>query len=92
MAMKLIMEARLEYADPYPQCEPIRLASIERPDDDLERLGLSLEEGRKPMGRRTIRSRGPLRWLMREHRKARVALPQNLPVIITPVQRGGAGV
>jgi hypothetical protein len=32
--MTLIIEARLESADPYPQCEPIRLASIERPNED----------------------------------------------------------
>jgi hypothetical protein len=47
--MKLIIEARLESAEPYLQCEPIRLASIDRPNDDLERLGLSLEEGRELM-------------------------------------------
>ena len=47
--MKLIIEARLESADPHLQREPLRLASIERPNDDLERLGLSLEEGREQM-------------------------------------------
>jgi IS30 family transposase len=47
--MKLIIEARPESADPYLPHEPIRLASIERPNDDLERLGLSLEEGRELM-------------------------------------------
>jgi hypothetical protein len=43
--MKLIIEARLESADPHLLREPIRLVSINRPDDDLEHLGLSIEEG-----------------------------------------------
>jgi hypothetical protein len=38
--MKLIIEARLEFTDPHLQREPIRLACIDRPDDDLEHLGL----------------------------------------------------
>jgi hypothetical protein len=47
--MKLIIEGRLESADPHLQREPVRLISINRPDDDLEHLGLSLEEGRALM-------------------------------------------
>jgi hypothetical protein len=43
------IEGWLESAGPYLPHEPIRLASIERPNDDLERLGLSLEEGRELM-------------------------------------------
>jgi len=43
--MKVIIEARLESADPRLLREPIRLVSINRPDDDLAHLGLSLEEG-----------------------------------------------
>jgi hypothetical protein len=45
--MRLIIEARVESADAATNQEPIRLAVIDRVDDDLEVLGLSLEEGRE---------------------------------------------
>jgi predicted DNA-binding protein (UPF0251 family) len=47
--MRLVIEARVESADAATQQEPIRLAVIERVDDDLEVLGLSLQEGRELM-------------------------------------------
>jgi hypothetical protein len=45
-AMKLIIEARVECTDSDLRREPIRLAVLDRMDDDLEQLGLTLEEGR----------------------------------------------
>jgi hypothetical protein len=45
--MRLIIEARVESADAATNQEPIRLAVIDRVDDDLEVLGLSLKEGRE---------------------------------------------
>jgi hypothetical protein len=45
-AMKLIIEARVECTDSDLRREPIRLAVLDRIDDDLEQLGLTLEEGR----------------------------------------------
>jgi len=44
--MKLIIEARVECTDSDLRREPIRLAVLDRIDDDLEQLGLTLEEGR----------------------------------------------
>jgi hypothetical protein len=44
MAMKLIIEARVESKDAESQRGPIRLAVIERDDDDLEHLGFSPED------------------------------------------------
>jgi hypothetical protein len=49
MTMKLIIEARVESNDDESQRGPIRLAVIERNDDDLEHLGFSLEECRSLM-------------------------------------------
>jgi hypothetical protein len=48
-AMKLIIEARVECTDSDLRREPIRLAVLDRIDDDLEQLGLTLEEGRAPL-------------------------------------------
>ena len=45
--MRLIIEARLEGNDIEPTVVPIPLAVIDRYDDDLEQLGLSLAEGRE---------------------------------------------
>ena len=45
--MKLIIEARLERDGTEARDIPIPLAVIERHDDDLEQLGLSLAEGRE---------------------------------------------
>ena len=45
--MKLIIEARLECDGIEPTNMPIPLAVIQRHDDDLEQLGLSLAEGRE---------------------------------------------
>jgi hypothetical protein len=45
-AMKLIIEARVECTDSDLRRVPIRLAVLDRIDDDLEQLGLTLEEGR----------------------------------------------
>jgi hypothetical protein len=47
--MRVIIEARVESNDAGAQLEPIRLAVIERDDDDLETVGLSLDEGRALM-------------------------------------------
>ena len=44
--MRLIIEARIEGDDFDPTDGPIPLAVIDRRDDDLEQLGLSLAEGR----------------------------------------------
>jgi hypothetical protein len=44
--MKLIIEARLECTDSDPRRDPIRLAVLDRIDDDFEQLELTLEEGR----------------------------------------------
>ena len=43
--MKLIIEARLEGDGSETAKEPIPIAVIDRHDDDLEQLGLSLAEG-----------------------------------------------
>ena len=45
--MRLIIEARLEGDDIEPAVVPILLAVIDRHDDGLERLGLSLAVGRE---------------------------------------------
>ena len=45
--MRLIIEARLEGNDIETTVVPIPLAVIDRYDDDLEQLGLSLAEGRE---------------------------------------------
>jgi hypothetical protein len=45
--MRLIIEARVELAESDMQPEPRRLAVLDRMDDDLEQLGLTLEEGRE---------------------------------------------
>jgi hypothetical protein len=45
--MRLIIEARLEGNDIEPTVVPIPLAVIDRYDDDLGQLGLSLAEGRE---------------------------------------------
>jgi hypothetical protein len=45
-AVKLIIEARVECTDSDLRREPIRLAVLDRIDDDLERLGLTPEECR----------------------------------------------
>jgi hypothetical protein len=44
--LKLIIEARVECTDSDLRREPIRLAVLDGIDDDLEQLGLTLEEGR----------------------------------------------
>jgi transposase-like protein len=44
-AMKLIIEARVECTDSDLRREPFRLAVLDRIDDELEQLGLTLEEG-----------------------------------------------
>ena len=45
--MRLIIEARVELAESDLRPEPRRLAVLDRMDDDLEQLGLTLEEGRE---------------------------------------------
>ncbi len=45
--MRLIIEARVECSDSNLRSEPIRVAVLDRVDDDLEQLGLTLEEGRE---------------------------------------------
>lgn len=45
--MRLTIEARIEGDDIDPTDVPIPLAVIDRHDDDLEQLGLSLAEGRE---------------------------------------------
>ena len=45
--MRLIIEARVELAESDLQPEPRRLAVFDRMEDDLEQLGLTLEEGRE---------------------------------------------
>ena len=45
--MKLIIEARVESDGVESTNVPIPLAVIQRHDDDLEQLGLSLAEGRE---------------------------------------------
>jgi hypothetical protein len=45
--MRLIIEARVESSDSELRPEPIRVAVLDRIDDDLEQLGLTLEEGRE---------------------------------------------
>lgn len=45
--MRLIIEARVECSDSDLQPEPIRVVVLDRIDDDLEQLGLILEEGRE---------------------------------------------
>jgi hypothetical protein len=47
-AMKLIIEARVE-CDSDLRREPIRLAVLDRIDDEFEQLGLTLEEGQALM-------------------------------------------
>lgn len=48
--MRPIIEARIEGDDVDPTVVPIPLAVIDRRDDDLEQLGLSLAEGRELLG------------------------------------------
>jgi hypothetical protein len=43
--MKLIIEARVKCTDSDLRREPFRLAVLDRIDDELEQLGLTLEEG-----------------------------------------------
>jgi hypothetical protein len=51
--MRLIIEARVERSDSDLQPEPIRVAVLDRIDDDVEQLGLTLEEG--PQGKNGVK-------------------------------------
>lgn len=44
--MRIIIEARLEDGKSSEPCEPVKIAVIDRADEDLEQLGLTLENGR----------------------------------------------
>jgi len=88
--MKLVIEARLESEDTRVQHEPIRLASIERPNDDLERLGLSLEEGRELMAATVVleplRAVGPVTSVSGDSNLERLCFGRNgtFPIIDCP--------
>jgi hypothetical protein len=43
--MRLIIEARLEDEDPNAPGEPLKIAVLDRPDDNLGQLGLTLGAG-----------------------------------------------
>jgi hypothetical protein len=66
--MKLIIEARMEDEDAELPREPVRLAVIDRiDDDDLEQLGLSLDEGRALMtaAQSAVVSSQTMNWLLK---------------------------
>ena len=63
--MRLIIEARLEDEDSNAPGEPVNIAVLDRADDDLEQLGLTLEEGRELLAaaQSALVSRQAARWL-----------------------------
>jgi len=63
--MKLVIEARLESEDSHAPSEPIKIAVLDRPDEDLDQLGLTLEEGRELLAaaQSALIFRQAARWL-----------------------------
>ena len=82
--MRLIIEARLGVNDIEPTVVPTPLAVIDRYDDDLEQLGLSLAEGRELLAaaQSVVVSSQASRW---------IATQDYCHECYTPIRRKDAG-